>query len=63
MKQVRIQRPIRRNGETGSYRSDEHTERLWPLSAREFLKLPTSVLTARRCSREAGERSLEDRQR
>lgn len=61
MKHIRIQRPIRRN-EKGRNRSDEDAERLWPFSAREFLKLPTSVLTTGRRSNELRERSPADRQ-
>jgi len=43
--QKQIQRPVRR---TETQRNDDNEELLWPLSAREFMKLPASGLSAGR---------------
>lgn len=44
--QQHIQRPIRR---TETQRTDDDKQELWPLSARQFMKLPVSgLLTAKR---------------
>ncbi|WHZ13618.1 MAG: hypothetical protein OJF52_000451 [Nitrospira sp.] len=39
--QQQIQRPVRR---TDEQRADHDKEEVWPLSAREFMKLPVSGL-------------------
>lgn len=39
--QQQIQRPVRR---TDEQRADHDKEEVWPLSAREFMKLPVSRL-------------------
>jgi hypothetical protein len=41
--QQHIQRPIRR---TESQKTDDDEQALWPLSARQFMKLPVSGLLA-----------------
>ena len=44
MQQKKIQRPIRR---TDRHTSHEEDREIWPMSAREFMKLPASILVVR----------------
>ena len=62
MPQQQMKQPIRRMNRVG-LGEEEHEETLWPLSAREFMKLPVTSLTGRgrRTTKQSDNSTVEER--
>ena len=61
MTQQLIQRRSRSKERTTHFADEVEASQIWPLSAREFMKLPTSALIVRNLKRQSPNRSKTNR--